>query len=283
MITNTFENIRMDELILLALKEDIGPGDITTAHLVSPKTPGRAIAVAKEEIILAGTAPFVRVFQLLSSQVAFLFLEEEGAIIEKGAVIAELQGPLDVLLSGERTALNFLQHLSGIATLTAQFVERVKPYGVVLLDTRKTTPGLRVLEKEAVRCGGGTSHRMGLFDAILIKNNHIDACGGITAAVNKAKAARSPHIKIEVEVRSIKELIEALEAGPDMVMLDNMSVADIRTAVEISGGSIPLEVSGNVNLDAVEEIAQTGVNYISVGEITHSARAVDISMSITCT
>jgi nicotinate-nucleotide pyrophosphorylase (carboxylating) len=280
MINSLPLHTQADQLISIALQEDIGSGDKTTACLVDPGAPGKASVIAKEELTLSGINIFVRVFQLLNSQVRVPFLAQDGDIISADGMIAELEGPLYVLLTGERTALNFIQHLSGIATLTAQFVEKIKPYGVQLLDTRKTTPGLRKLEKDAVRTGGGTNHRMGLFDGILIKDNHISVCGTITQAVKKAKSDGSPLIKIEVEVRTIKELIEALEAGPDMIMLDNMHVADIRKAVEITGGNIPLEVSGNVTLDTAEEIAQTGINYISAGAITHSARACDISMYI---
>jgi nicotinate-nucleotide pyrophosphorylase (carboxylating) len=282
MIEGTVATIQLDELIIMALKEDIGPGDKTTAYLVEPGLQGRATVIAKEELVVAGMVPFRRVFQILNSRIEFLFAEQEGELIEKGALIAELQGPFDILLTGERTALNFLQHLSGVATRTAQFVERIKPYEVALLDTRKTAPGMRMLEKEAVHVGGGINHRVGLFDGILIKDNHIAACGGITQAVKKAQAARNPLLKIEVEVCTIQELIEALDAGPDMIMLDNMAIDDIRKAVEIAGGGIPLEVSGNVTLENIEAIAQTGVNYISVGSLTHSARAVDISMEINC-
>ena len=280
MTEDAFENIKLDEFIIMALKEDIGAGDKTTSYLVDPSLQGRATVLAKEELVVAGMAPFKRVFQLLTPGIEFLFAEQDGEFIEKGALIAELQGPFGALLTGERTALNLLQHLSGVATRTAQFVERIKPYEAALLDTRKTTPGMRMLEKEAVRIGGGLNHRMGLFDGILIKDNHIAACGGITHAIKKAQAARNPLLKIEVEVCTIPELIEALDAGPDMIMLDNMSVDDIKKAVEIAGGGIPLEVSGNVTLENIEAVAQTGVTYISVGAVTHSARAVDISMEI---
>jgi len=277
---NDFTIVQMDELIIRALREDIGTGDRTTACLVDPGLSGGASVIAKEELILAGVVPFKRVFEILNPAVEFLFFEREGELVESGTVIADFQGPLAALLTGERTALNFLQHLSGIATLAAQFAEKIRPYGVALLDTRKTTPGLRVLEKAAVRTGGGINHRMGLFDGILIKDNHIAVCGGITQAIKKAQEGGGLHLKIEVEVRTIKELIEALEAGPDIIMLDNMDIDDIRKAVEITGGSVPLEVSGNVTLENIEEIAQTGVNYISAGAITHSARAADLSMQI---
>ena len=275
-----FTTMQLDELIVRALREDIGPGDRTTTYLVDPGLSGRATVIAKEELIFAGAGPFKRVFEILSLAIEFLFVEREGALVEKGAVVAEFEGPLAALLTGERTALNFLQHLSGIATLASQFMERIRTYGVVLLDTRKTIPGLRVLEKEAVRIGGGTNHRIGLFDGILIKDNHIAVCGGITQAVKRAQEGRSLHLKIEVEVQTIQELIEALEAGAEMILLDNMEVEEIRKAVEIAGGSVPLEVSGNITLENIEEFAQTGVNYISVGAITHSARAVDLSMLI---
>jgi nicotinate-nucleotide pyrophosphorylase (carboxylating) len=277
---NNVATMQLDELILRALREDIGPGDRTTAYLVDPGLSGHATVSAKEELIFAGAGPFKRVFEILSPTIEFLFLEREGALVESAAVVAEFEGPLAALLTGERTALNFLQHLCGIATLAAQFMERIRAYGVVLLDTRKTIPGLRMIEKEAVRVGGGTNHRIGLFDGILIKDNHIAVCGGITQAVKRAQEGRSLHLKIEVEVRTIQELIEALEAGADMILLDNMEVEEIRKAVEIVGGSVPLEVSGNITLENIEEFAQTGVNYISVGAITHSARAVDLSMLI---
>jgi len=277
---NDFTIVQMDELIIRALREDIGTGDRTTACLVDPGLSGGASVIAKEELILAGIAPFKRVFEILNPAVEFLFFEREGELVESGTVIADFQGPLAALLTGERTALNLLQHLSGIATLAAQFAEKIRPYGVALLDTRKTTPGLRVLEKAAVRTGGGINHRMGLFDGILIKDNHIAVCGGITQAIKKAQEGGGLHLKIEVEVRTIKELIEALEAGPDIIMLDNLDIDDIRKAVEITGGSVPLEVSGNVTLENIEEIAQTGVNYISAGVITHSARAADLSMQV---
>jgi len=272
--------LHLDDIVGMALREDIGPGDKTTTCLVDPGWSGRATVIAKEELMFAGLSPFKRVFELLSPATEFLFIEREGSIVEPGAVVAEFRGPLAALLTGERTALNFCQHLSGIATLTAQFVERIKAFGVMLLDTRKTIPGLRMLEKEAVRIGGGTNHRIGLFDGILIKNNHISVSGGITQAVKRAQEKRSLHMKIEVEVQTIQELIEALEAGADMVLLDNMDIEEIRKAVAITGGSVPLEVSGNITIDTIEEFAQTGVNYISVGAITHSARAVDLSMRV---
>lgn len=266
-------------LVRLALAEDIGSGDITTSLLIPSDLQGVARVIAKEPLITAGYLPFQKVFEELDHSIICNFFVSEGARANSGDIIAEIQGPYGTLLTGERTALNFLQHLSGIATLTGAFVEKIKPYNTILLDTRKTLPGWRLLEKEAVRLGGGTNHRMGLYDAILIKENHIAACGGIKKAIEKARCYKNK-IKIEVEVRTREELHEALESHPDIIMLDNMSLDDMRYAVEKSKGLVPLEASGNVTLENISEIAATGVNYISVGALTHSARAVDISMLI---
>jgi len=268
------------KLIAMALAEDIGSGDKTTRLLIAGDARGRARVIAKEELVAAGFAPFERVFAFLSAAVTCHFLKDEGSVVHIGEPIAELEGPFATLLTGERTALNFMQHMCAIATLTRQYVEKLKPYKTVLLDTRKTTPGWRMLEKEAVRCGGGTNHRMGLFDALLIKENHIAACGGITAAIAKARSQLSPLLSVEVEVRDLAELQEALNALPDVIMLDNMSLADMKRAVAIAAGRVPLEASGNVTLDTIAAIAATGVDFISSGAITHSARAVDMSMLI---
>lgn len=273
-------DLSIDCLIRLALAEDIGSGDKTTGLLVESHALGRARVLAKEDLIATGFVPFERVFTFLSDSVVCRFLKEEGSVVCKGETLAELEAPFATLLTGERTALNFMQHLCGIATLTRQYVEKIKNYKAVLLDTRKTTPGWRVLEKEAVRHGGGTNHRMGLFDALLIKENHIAACGGILPAVAKARGQLSPLLPVEVEVRNVHELQDALAAGPDVIMLDNMSLADMQKAVQITAGRVPLEASGNVTLETLTGIAQTGVDFISTGAITHSARAVDISMLI---
>lgn len=269
----------VDELVRLAIAEDIGSGDVTTRLLVPEDAAGRAIVRAKEPLVVAGWLPFLKVFQSLSPEVACRFLIDEGSPAGAGDIIAELTGPFRVLLSGERAALNFLQHLCGIATATRAFVEKIRPYGTILLDTRKTLPAWRMLEKDAVRCGGGTNHRMGLYDAILIKENHIAACGGIRTAVERARR-HAKALKIEVEVRNLEELQEALQCGPDIIMLDNMSLDDMSRAVKITAGRIPLEASGNVTLDTIGEIAATGVTYISTGAVTHSARAADLSMII---
>lgn len=273
-------DLSIDSLIRLALAEDIGCGDKTTDLLVDGYARGCARVIAKEDLVAAGFVPFERVFTFLSAFVACRFLKDEGSVVHKGETLAELEGPFATLLTGERTALNFMQRLCGIATLTRQYVEKLKPYQAVLLDTRKTTPGWRVLEKEAVRCGGGTNHRMGLFDALLIKENHIAACGGIIPAVAKARSQLSPLLSVEVEVRNFDELQDALAAGPDVIMLDNMDLAGMKKAVEITAGRVPLEASGNVTLETLDAIAETGVDFISSGALTHSARAVDISMLI---
>jgi nicotinate-nucleotide pyrophosphorylase (carboxylating) len=205
----------------------------------------------------------------------------DGDVVRDGAWIARLKGPLKGILIGERTALNFLQHLSGIATLTRRYVEKTYPATVRVVDTRKTTPGLRILEKYAVRVGGGSNHRFGLFDGILIKDNHIAAAGSISRAVERLKS-RVPHtVRIEVEVTDIKGLEEAINAGAEAVLLDNMSLEELGRAVSVAGGRVILEASGGVNLESIGEIAKTGVDLISVGAITHSARSVDISLEVT--
>lgn len=273
-------NLSVDELVKLALAEDIGTGDQTTSCLVDPAWSGYAKVIAKEMLIVAGLLPFQKVFKCLSREIDFIYLAQEGSITQEGDTVAEFKGPFHVLLTGERTALNFLQHLSGIATMTYRFKEKINSFGTVLFDTRKTTPGWRSLEKEAVRLGGGINHRMGLFDGFLIKDNHIAACGGIKPAVEKVKNAKGPLLAIEVEVTSIDQLREALDAEPDIIMLDNMSIEDMKQAVDITNKKVPLEASGNITLESIVDVAATGVDYISVGSLTHSPRAVDLSMQI---
>ncbi len=270
----------IDALVAAALEEDLGKGDRTTDYLVEKGLKGIARVRAKEDLVLAGFFPFERVFQHLCPDIHVTFLFGEGTFVKKGEIVCEIRGPFDLLLTGERTALNFLQHLCGIATVTHSYVDKIKPYNAVLLDTRKTTPGLRLLEKISVLAGGGTNHRFGLYDAVLIKENHISACGGVKQAVIKAISLRDDDIKVEVEVRNLLELEQALSAGPDMIMLDNMSNEEMRQAVKIVDGKVPLEASGNVTLDTINEIAATGVSHISVGALTHSARSVDLSMLI---
>ena len=268
----------IERIIRTALQEDIGLGDVTTRATVDPGTPGRAELVAKEEFVLSGIEVVRRVFQLLDPAVAFESLKEDGQRIKSGEVLAWIKGEAAVLLQGERVALNLLQRMSGVATQTARFVQAVAGTGAVIVDTRKTTPGLRALDKYSVRMGGGQNHRTSLYDGVLIKENHIAAAGGIGVAVARARQ-RVPHtLKIEVETRNPQEVAEALEAGADIILLDNMDPEQLRHAVDLVAGRAVTEASGGVNLETVRAIAETGVNLISVGALTHSSRAVDISM-----
>lgn len=268
----------IDRIIQTALQEDIGSGDITTLSTVPKGTAAQAELVAKEDFYLSGIDVAQRVFTLLDSHVAFEALREDGGFVKRGEVIAWIKGDAHTLLQGERVALNLLQRMSGIATHTAAFVAAVDGTSAVIVDTRKTMPGLRVLDKYSVRMGGGQNHRTSLYDGVLIKENHITAAGGITAAVAGAKN-RAPHtLKVEVETENMDDVREALEAGADIIMLDNMSLDTMREAVELIDGRAIAEASGGVNLETVTDIAKTGVNLISVGALTHSSPAVDISM-----
>jgi nicotinate-nucleotide pyrophosphorylase (carboxylating) len=270
----------IDRIIECALEEDLGAGDITTSATVDPSAKGEARLLAKEEILLAGIEIFSRVLYRLDPEITVDYTYHDGDIVPSGREIGTVRGSMRGILSGERTALNFLQHLSGIATLTRLYVEKTNPAKVRIVDTRKTTPGLRVLEKYAVRIGGGFNHRFGLFDGILIKDNHIVAAGSISKAVAKINA-NAPHtLRIEVEVEDVEGLKEAINAGADAVLLDNMSLEEMRNAVSIAGGRVLLEASGGVTLESIEEIAKTGVDMISVGALTHSARSVDISLKV---
>ncbi len=270
------------QLVRLALEEDLGPaGDVTSEAIFGPHDLAKATFVAREEIIVAGLEVAARVYAELDGRVHFRPLCADGDQREKGQPLAEVAGPARALLSGERTALNFLQRLSGIATLTRAFAKAIEGTGCRLLDTRKTSPGHRVLDKAAVRAGGGRNHRMGLFDGILIKDNHIAAAGGLSQAVQRARAGAHALLRIELEVDSLSQLEEALGLPVDIVLLDNMSLADLRTAVErraIRKPGLLLEASGGVQLETVRAIAQTGVDFISAGMLTHGARAVDIGL-----
>jgi nicotinate-nucleotide pyrophosphorylase (carboxylating) len=267
-----------DRIIRNALQEDIGLGDVTTLATIEAGTVNRAELVAKEDFVLSGIDVAARVFTLLDSSVAFEKLREDGFAVQRGEVLAWLKGDARVLLQGERVALNLLQRMSGISTLTAAFVREIEGLDCSVVDTRKTTPGLRCLEKYAVRMGGGHNHRTSLYDGVLIKENHIAAAGGIATAVARARR-QAPHtLRIEVETRDLKEVEEALAAGADIIMLDNMDLDVLRQAVRLIDGRALSEASGGVNLDTVRAIAETGVDLISVGALTHSARAVDISM-----
>lgn len=273
----------VDSVLRNALNEDIGSGDITTSAIVPERDISEAVIIAKENFILAGISFAERTFKLVSREVKFKANKRDGSRIRKGTVIAEIKGDTRSLLMAERTALNLLQRLSGIATLTSRFVERVAGLPIKILDTRKTTPGLRFFEKYAVKMGGGCNHRYGLFDGILIKDNHISAAGGVKKAVKLARLRVDKSFKIEIEARSIKEVKEALSAGADIIMLDNMSVDEMTKAVKIirsHKADVVIEASGNVDLENVRAVAETGVDMISVGALTHSAPAADISMKI---
>lgn len=268
----------LDPILRRVLEEDIGTGDVTTLATIPPGTQASAELVAKEDFVLSGIDVAKRVFHLLSAETAFEKLIEDGQSVKRGDVLAWIKGDAAVLLQGERVALNLLQRMCGVATLTAEFVKEIGGTGAIIVDTRKTTPGLRVLEKYSVRMGGGGNHRMALYDAVLIKENHVAAAGGISSAVSRARQ-NVPHTqKVEVEVRNQVEVAEALDAEADILLLDNMSTEELRAAVEMIDGRAITEASGGVNLETVRDIAETGVRLISVGALTHSYRAVDISM-----
>ncbi|MGD8700925.1 MAG: carboxylating nicotinate-nucleotide diphosphorylase [Desulfosarcina sp.] len=269
-----------DDLIQLALKEDIGSGDITTDNLVAADTRGRGTIVAKQHLVITGLQVAEAVFRTLDPDIAFTALFADGDAVDAGRQVVRLQGNLAALLKGERTALNFLQRLSGIATQARAFVSQVSGTPVKLVDTRKTTPGWRVLEKYAVRMGGAHNHRMGLYDGVLIKDNHIAVSGGIADAVKKVRRSISHLIKVEVETSSLAEVKAALDAGADIIMLDNMNVDQIRQAVTIVDKRALVEVSGGVTRQGLNDLAHTGVDLISIGALTHSAVAVDLSMTI---
>jgi nicotinate-nucleotide pyrophosphorylase (carboxylating) len=268
----------IERIVRTALQEDIGLGDVTSMAIVSREATARAELVAKEDFVVAGLDVAAAVFYQLDPDVRFEKIFVDGQKVKRGEVLAWLKGPALMLLQGERVALNLLQRMSGIATLTARFVAAVEGTGVNIVDTRKTAPGLRALDKYAVRAGGGRNHRIGLFDGVLIKENHIAAAGGIAAAIAGIRD-RVPHtLKIEVETRDLEEVQQALDAGADVIMLDNMTNDDMVQAVALINGRALTEASGGVNLERVREIAETGVNIISVGALTHSVVAADISM-----
>jgi len=270
----------VEKLIELALAEDIGTGDVTTDNLVPSGAKGQGIIVAKENLIVAGLDVAQRVFERLDTDVEFQPAYQDGGHVAIGCTVVHLTGRMAALLAGERTALNFLQRLSGIASYVHSCVAMLMDNKVRLLDTRKTTPGWRELEKQAVRAGGGTNHRMGLYDAVLIKDNHIAASGGISAAVRRIKSGVPASMRIEVETTSLEEVREALDAGAHIIMLDNMDIGQIKSAVELVDGRAKLEVSGGVTREHLTALAGTGVDFISSGALTHSARAVDLSMQI---
>jgi nicotinate-nucleotide pyrophosphorylase (carboxylating) len=267
-------------LIKIALEEDMGSGDITTDNLVDPDLEGKAVIIAKEPFVIAGLDVAGQVFKYLNARVIFIPVYIDGNFVKQGETIATVKGNLRALLSGERTALNFLQRLSGIATCVRSYVDELKNKRVRLVDTRKTAPGWRVLEKYAVRAGGAHNHRMGLYDGVLIKNNHIACCGGIKKAVERIRTRVSHLVKIEVEVSTPDQINDALNAGADVIMLDNMDIEQIKEATAFINGRAVVEVSGNVTRSGLNSLADAGVDIISVGALTHSARCVDMSMRI---
>jgi nicotinate-nucleotide pyrophosphorylase (carboxylating) len=262
-------------VIEAALAEDIGSGDVTSAAVIPPDLHFHGVMRARHDLVIAGLPVAREVFRLVVPEARFRPMVAEGDAVPCGAVVAEIDGPARGLLTAERTALNFLQFLSGIATATRAYVERIRGTDCTLLDTRKTIPGMRQLSKYASRCGGAQNHRMGLFDAILIKDNHVAICGSISEAVRRAKTAGG---SIEVECDTLAQVAEAAEAGVDRILLDNMSIEELRQAVALIAGRAETESSGGVTLETIAAIAATGVNFVSVGRITQSAPAVDIGL-----
>ena len=267
-------------IIERAIIEDVGSGDITTENLVEQDRWGTGFAVAKEPLIMAGLEISKQVFEYFDKKIIFSSKYKDGDALNTGDILFKVEGSLYALLVGERTALNFLQRLSGIATNVRSYVNEIKGKKVRLVDTRKTTPGLRILEKYAVRMGGACNHRKGLYDGVLIKDNHIAVCGGIMKSVEKIRGQVSHLVKIEVEVSDMAGVKEALDSGADVIMLDNMDVAQIKEAVAFIAGRALVEVSGNITRKDLVKLADTGVDIISSGSLTHSARNVDISLRI---
>jgi nicotinate-nucleotide pyrophosphorylase (carboxylating) len=270
----------INDIVMNALKEDMPLGDITTDNIISESNSSKAEFLAKQDAVIAGLEVAQHVFEILDSRVKFTALIKDGDNVRKGDIIARVSGPTRALLKGERTALNFLQRLSAIATITNRYTTKIKDLPVKIADTRKTTPGLRLLEKYAVSAGGGSNHRFSLSDGVLIKDNHIAAAGGITNAVNSVRASIPHTVKIEVEVESLEEVQEALDCKADIIMLDNMSNEKMTEAVGIINKRALVEASGNMTEETIYDVARTGVDIISIGKLTHSANSVDISMNI---
>lgn len=271
-------NLNADKYIRLALEEDITGGDISTDAVIKEYKKGTVSLICKQNGVICGLSIFERVFKILDEKVEVEFFAKDGDRVEKGQHIAEVTGDIRALLSGERTALNFLQRMSGIATCTAEVAALLKGSKTKLLDTRKTTPNMRIFEKYAVKCGGGNNHRYNLSDGVMLKDNHIGAAGGIKQAVAAAKAHCSFVHKIEVEVESLEMCAEAVEAGADIIMLDNMSVADMKKAVALINGRALTECSGNVTRENIKNITDAGVDFVSSGALTHSAPILDLSL-----
>ena len=272
------EEVFLAPLIDLAIREDIGTGDITTEHLLPKRQQGEASIIAKEGGVVAGLFLIEYIYQRLSSEIETTLFFQDGDQLKIGATVATVKGAIGDLLSGERMVLNFLQRLSGIATETARYAKALEGTKTRILDTRKTLPAHRLLDKYAVKAGGGVNHRMGLYDMVMIKDNHIVAAGSIAEAVRQIRPKLPKGIRIEVETTTLEEVREALEARAHIIMLDNMSVEQMAQAVALIGGKAQTEASGNISLERLKEVASAGVDYISVGALTHSTKALDLSM-----
>jgi len=268
----------MDELFRMALLEDVGSGDVTTLSVIPADLEGSAVVFGREPFVLSGSGPFRKIFELLDPEIKIECPFPDGEQLGPNVAVFRLQGRVRTILTGERTALNFAQRLSGVATLTRKMADAIAGTGCRLLDTRKTSPLWRSLEKEAVRHGGGRNHRFGLADGILIKDNHIAAAGGIKESVRRAREGAPHTLRIEIEVENIEQLNEAIAAGADIVMLDNFTLDMLEQAAAIGKGRVLLEASGGVNLQTVRAIAETGVDFVSCGALTHSARAIDLTL-----
>lgn len=277
---NEQELLAAEVLIDLALKEDVGDGDITTDSIIPAETRRKAKMVAKADGIVAGLPVAEMVFRKLDTELKWNVLTPEGSKVRKGDVMVEFEGTYRALLTGERTALNFLQRMSGIATMSGKYADAVKDYKTVILDTRKTLPGFRMLDKYAVKTGGASNHRIGLYDMAMIKDNHIEVAGGIAKAVHAVRSKIKAGIQIEVETTTLEQVQEALDAGADIIMLDNMDTATMRKSVGLIAGRAKVEASGNMTLERLREVAATGVDYISIGALTHSVSALDISQRL---
>lgn len=277
---NELELKAAQTLIELALKEDVGDGDITTDNIIPAESRRKAKMVAKADGVVAGLPVAEMVFRSLDPNFVWDVKTPEGTRVKKGDVMVEFEGTYRALLTGERTALNFLQRLSGIATMSAKYADAVKDFKTVILDTRKTLPGFRMLDKYAVKTGGASNHRIGLYDMAMIKDNHIEVAGGITKAVEAVRSKIKPGILIEVETTTLEQVQEALDAKADIIMLDNMDTATMKKGVELIAGRAKVEASGNMTLERLREVAATGVDYISIGALTHSVSALDISQRL---
>ena len=272
---------QIERLIRDALDEDIGAGDLATMATISVDARGKGLFRAKKDGVVAGLVLLERIFYFIDHRVEVRLLVKDGTAVKSGMIVAEAVGPVRALLLGERTALNFLQQLSGTATLTQKLVDAVKDFSCKVLDTRKTTPGLRTLQKYAVRMGGGTNHRIGLYDAALVKDNHIEATGSIAGAVEAVRRHAPFMAKVEVEAGNMEQVQEAIDAGADVIMLDNMNLAQMREAVKLINKRAGVEASGGITLDSIRQVAETWVDFISSGALTHSAPVVDFNMKIT--